>query len=197
MAKSLSALRMILFAGILSTALLSCQSSRLAGGFSYTGNPTAPDVGSSGQPYLSGSSPITSVSKPSQTANSTPDPVETMVTLAPEEKKAEARIIAQAMKEELALNAENGRTVTNRELVHHVTEKLVNSGQIMPVSPEKMKQLDKMALKMDKKAQKQGPDIDMKSMSGLEWFFIIMAAAGLVLVVFGGLFLYFKLVKDK
>jgi hypothetical protein len=186
---------------MLSVALFSCQSSRLAGGFSYHGNEKAPDVGSSGQ--------YQALSHPSTRPVSTTDPIEAVVASAPVEKQNEARIVAMAMQEELAVNAQNGVATTHRELVHSVTEKLVKSGQIEPISAKKMHQLDKMAAKMDQKAQKQGPSIDMKNMSGIEWFFLIMAAAGLVLgiigvslgwlvlVVFGGLFLYWKLVQDK
>jgi hypothetical protein len=202
--------RNLLCSATISVVLFSCQSSRLSAGFSYHGSDKAPDVGSSGQ-YVADAHvtrPMTSAPVAAK-ADQSPDAVEALVAAAPAEKKDEARVIAQAMKEELAANAQNGVATTHQQLVHSVTEKLVRSGQIEPISSRKMRQLDKMALQMDKKAQKQGPSIDMKNMSGLEWFFLIMAAAGLVLgiigvslgwlvlVVFGGLFLYWKLVQDK
>ena len=184
-----------------SMVLFSCQSSRMSGGFTYAGSKHAPDMGSSG-------SSIPAIETPAAAFA----PVTTLdqaIALAPAEKQEQAHAIAQAIKEEMAAEAQSGKTISRREALHVVTEKLVKTGQIAPVSPHNMKKMDKIARKMDLKAQSQGPDLDMRNISGLEWFYLIMAAAGLVLgiiglalgwvvfLVFGGLFLYWKLVRDK
>lgn len=198
----------LLLTGALSIFLFSCQSSRMSGGFSYSGSKHAPDMGSSGQPisptepHVKAPAPVALVSEPSAQ-------LDEAVAQVPVEKQEQARAIAQAIKEEMAANAQSGKQVTHREALHAVTEKLVKNGQIAPISAENMKKMDKLARKMDQKAQKQGPDLDMKNISGLEWFFLIMSGAGLVLgiigvtlgwlvfLVFGGLFLYWKLVQDN
>lgn len=206
MHKTLRLTTALLMSALMTTLLFSCQSSRMAGGFTYSGSKKAPDMGASGQT-------ITSVEPKAAVApSSAPTPsydLDKAVGMVPAEKQEQARAVAQAIKEEMAVNAQNGKTVTHREALHSVTEKLVKSGQIAPISAQNMKKMDKMARKMDQKAQKQGPDLDMRNISGLEWFFLIMSGAGLVLgiigvalgwvvfLVFGGLFLYWKLVQDK
>ena len=209
MHKSLRLTTAYFFSVLLTFTLFSCQSSRMAGGFTYSGSKHAPDLGSSGQPLVSNERPAAiSAEAPVQTETNMID-LDRAVALTPTDKQAEAKVIAQAIKEEMAMNAQSGRTVTHREMLHTVTDKLVKNGQIAPIPAENMRKMDKMARKMDQKAQKQGPDLDMKNISGLEWFFLIMSAAGLVLgiigvalgwvvfLVFGGLFLYWKLVQDN
>lgn len=208
MHKTLRLTTALMMTALMMTALYSCQSSRMAGGFTYSGSKNAPDMGASGQT-------IPTMEQKARPA--TPSPIDApasydldkAVSMVPAEKQEQARAIADAIKEEMARNAQNGKTVTHREALHNVTEKLVKSGQIAPISAQNMKKMDKMAQKMDQKAQKQGPDLDMRNISGLEWFFLIMSGAGLVLgiigvalgwvvfLVFGGLFLYWKLVQDK
>jgi hypothetical protein len=205
MHKSLRLTTALLVSAMLTISLFSCQSSRMTGGFTYSGSRNAPDMGASGQ-SMPPVEPGTAKAVSPTTTSPVKDELDQAVAMIPADKQEQARTIAQAIKEEMALNAQSGHAVTHREMLHTVTDKLVKNGQIALISPENM---DKMAQKMDKKAQKQGPDLDMRNISGLEWFFLIMSGAGLTLgiigialgwvvfLVFGGLFLYWKLVQDK
>ena len=103
----------------------------------------------------------------------------------------------------------NNEQVSNREVMKKVSKKLTEEGQINALTRQQEKKLDKMASKMDKKLKKEGKDIDWRHNTPLELFFMIMSIAGLVLgivgvsfgwfvfIVFGGIWLYFKLVEDK
>ncbi len=177
----------------------------MAAGFSYKGNPDAPDVASSGQ---SMANPGPS-SYNTQTATGMTNLENAGLSFRPDPVEKEFKTIEKAVREEMALNAETGMVQNPRDLMKSITQKMTQNGEIRSISDQKWRKIDRMFDKMDKKIQKQGPDIDMKNITGLEWFFMIMAAAGLVLgiigfspgwlvlLVFGGLFLYFKLVKDK
>jgi hypothetical protein len=102
--------------------------------------------------------------------------------------------------------AEAGNPHTS--LAKNVVSKLEASGQISSLTAKQEKKLLKATSRMDKKMKKQGQEIDWKNNSGLELFFMIMAIIGLVLgivsvgfgwfifIVFAGLWLYWKLVKD-
>jgi hypothetical protein len=102
---------------------------------------------------------------------------------------------------------EKGLTPAN--LASELASGLAASGQISPLTARQEKKLQKLASRMDRKMKKQGKEIDWKNNSDLELFFMIMAIAGLVLgiltvgfgwfvfIVFAGLWLYWKLVKDK
>ena len=209
MHKSLRLTTALLVTGILISFLFSCQSSRMSGGFAYSGSKHAPDMGSSGQPTRPTEPPTGKSMNPASPALENANDLDRAVAMTPADRQDQARVIAQAIKEEMALTEQSGRTVTHREMLHTVTEKLVKNGQIAPIPTENMRKMDKMARKMDQKAQKSGPDLDMRNISGIEWFFLIMSGAGLTLgiigialgwvvfLVFGGLFLYWKLVQDK
>jgi hypothetical protein len=209
MHKSLRLTTALLFTGILISFLVSCQSSRMSEGFTYSGSKHAPDMSSSGQSTRPTEVPNTRSIDPVSPDLKNADGLDRAVAMTQAENQDQARVIAQAIKEEMAATAQSGRTVTHREMLHTVTEKLVKTGQIAPIPAENMRKMDKMARKMDQKAQKGGPDLDMRNISGIEWFFLIMSGAGLTLgiigialgwvvfLVFGGLFLYWKLVQDK
>jgi hypothetical protein len=122
-------------------------------------------------------------------------------------EKDKMQKISGAFISESRIQQENGTVLTNQELVEKVTNSLVSNGTINPLSERDSKKLDRLARKLDKKIQKDGKDIDVKNNTNLELFFLIMGVAGLVLgilgvwfgwlllVVFGGLYLYYKLVK--
>jgi len=104
--------------------------------------------------------------------------------------------------------AGEGKEINHRNLTKNLGQRLVEEGKIPAISPEQERKMTRLAARMDKKQKKQGKEIDWKNNSGLELFFMIMSIGGLVLgiigvgigwfvfIVFAGLWLYFKLVRD-
>lgn len=116
--------------------------------------------------------------------------------------------LAQSAVEDAARMAAEGRPISHQSLAREMTSRMVSEGKILPLSDKQQQKLDRLTVKMDKKLQQQGREIDWKNNTGLELFFMIMAIGGLVLgiigiafgwfvfIVFAGLWLYWKLVKD-
>jgi hypothetical protein len=130
-----------------------------------------------------------------------------MAALAAAQQEEVNMVADVAIKEARKMSGEE-KEITHTSLAKEVTGSLVESGKIMPLNARQEKKLSKVLSKMDQKMKKQGKEIDWKNNSGLELFFMIMAIAGLVLgiigqgfgwfvfIVFAGLWLYWKLVKD-
>jgi hypothetical protein len=88
-------------------------------------------------------------------------------------------------------------------------KRLVTEQQGKALSARQEKRIEKVARKTERLLGRSGPDIDFRNNTPLELFFMIMSAAGLVLgifgvgfgwfvfIVFGGIWLYYKLVVDK
>lgn len=195
----------------------SCGSSRLYKGYGYTGSQHAPDMGgqttsapaeqetTTVQPAI----PVQAVQAdglPQQPDTKTAD-IQSMISQA-EDQPAPIRQAAAAALNDASRMAADGKPITHQSLAREVTSTMVASGKIQPLNPKHQEKLDKLTAKMDRKLQQQGREIDWKNNSGLELFFMIMAIAGLVLgiigvafgwfvfIVFAGLWLYWKLVKD-
>lgn len=192
-------------------AMFSCSSSRLYKNYTYSPKENAPDMGgsilvtpeekSNTYTYERVNTPSTTVSEGAAIVPNT--------NLNEIENKEKIELVQKAFKEEMALIQESGENTSNKELIKKVTEKLTGTGHIEPLSKTQQKKLNQLAVKMDKKLKKQGNGIDWRNNTPLELFFMIMSIAGLVLgivglafgwfvfIVFGGLWLYFKLVEDK
>ena len=188
------------------TLVSSCSSSRFYKDYNYNPREHAPDI--SGTERAS-----KEVLEANSNKNSTVqiNHSETKTTNEPFslENSGKINVVVQAFKEEMVTKEETTEQSSNRELMKKVTTRLVDEGQIDNLSSREVKKLDRIAAKMDKKLKKQGNEIDWRHNTPLELFFMIMAIAGLVLgiftasfgwfifIVFGGLWLYFKLVEDN
>lgn len=188
----------------------SCGSSRFYKGYTYQGSAAAPDVSGETHPV-----PATE-NQPPVTGNEAvkPSTAETPVNASPamaalaDDQREEVNLVADVAIMEARKMSGEEKEITHRSLAKEVTGSLVESGKIMPLNAKQEKKLSKFVSKMDRKMKKQGREIDWKNNSGLELFFMIMAIAGLVLgiigqgfgwfvfIVFAGLWLYWKLVKD-
>jgi len=191
--------------------MFSCSSSRLYKNYTYSPKENAPDMGGSilsAPEEKSNTHTYERVNTPSSTISEGAEIVPN-TNLNDIENKEKIELVQKAFKEEMALMQESGENTSNKELIKKVTEKLTGTGQIQPLSKTQEKKLNQLAVKMDKKLKKQGNGIDWRNNTPLELFFMIMSIAGLVLgivglafgwfvfIVFGGLWLYFKLVEDK
>lgn len=99
--------------------------------------------------------------------------------------------------------------VTDRAALAEMGKRLVTEQQGKALSARQEKRIEKVARKTERLLGRSGPDIDFRNNTPLELFFMIMSAAGLVLgifgvgfgwfvfIVFGGIWLYYKLVVDK
>jgi hypothetical protein len=191
--------------------LFSCSSSRMYKNYTYTPKENAPDMGGIIQSTQEEKSqPL--MNEPVQNQPVTHAEI-AQISISPDlmttENKEKIALVQKTFKEELAQMQESGETASNKELIKKVTSKLTETGQINQLSHSQEKKLNKLAVKMDKKLKKQGDGIDWRHNSSLELFFMIMSIAGLVLgivgiafgwfvfIVFGGLWLYWKLVQDK
>jgi hypothetical protein len=195
----------------------SCGSARIYKGYGYAGSQHAPDMGgqAAGAPTVQVTPPVStdavvpvtqSDDIPPQVDTKTAD-IQTMISQA-EDQPAPVREVAAAALGDASRMAADGRAITHQSLAREVTSTMVASGKIQPLSPRHQEKLDKLTARMDQKLQQQGREIDWKNNTGLELFFMIMAIAGLVLgivgvafgwfvfIVFAGLWLYWKLVKD-
>jgi len=191
--------------------MFSCSSSRLYKNYTYSPKEHAPDMGGSimaSPEEKSNTLSYERVNTPSSTV-SEGAAILPNTNLNDIENKEKIDLVQKAFKEEMAIMQESGENTSNKELIKKVTEKLTETGQIKPLSKTQEKKLDQLAVKMDKKLKKQGNGIDWRNNTPLELFFMIMSIAGLVLgivglafgwfvfIVFGGLWLYFKLVEDN
>jgi hypothetical protein len=133
--------------------------------------------------------------------------IQVMISQA-EDQPSSVREVAASALGDASRMAADGKSITHQSLAREVTATMVASGKIQPLNPQHQQKLDKLTARMDQKLQQQGREIDWKNNTGLELFFMIMAIAGLVLgivgvafgwfvfIVFAGLWLYWKLVKD-
>ncbi len=207
---SLFLANVLLLTGLMA-GIFSCSSSRMYKNYTYSPKENAPDMGgsilaspeekSNTQGYESVNLPSTSATEGAAVLPS--------ANLNDVENKEKMDLIQKTFKEEMAIMQESSEITSNKELIKNVTSKLTESGQIQPLSKAQEKKLNQLAVKMDKKLKKQGNGIDWRNNTPLELFFMIMSIAGLVLgivglafgwfvfIVFGGLWLYFKLVEDK
>jgi hypothetical protein len=191
--------------------MFSCSSSRLYKNYTYSPKEHAPDMGGSilaTPEEKSNTYTYERINTPSSTVSESAEIVPN-TNLNDIEKKEKIELVQKAFKEEMALMQESGENTSNKELIKKVTEKLTETGQIKQLSKTQEKKLNQLAVKMDKKLKKQGNGIDWRNNTPLELFFMIMSIAGLVLgivglafgwfvfIVFGGLWLYFKLVEDN
>ena len=198
-------------------ACVSCGSARLYKGYGYQGSAGAPDM--SGQVT---NAPIIPAAQPEPVNADIPmePPVEGMHAV--QDKAAEVQsLISQSVDQpvpvretagsaldDAARMAAEGKPINHQSLAREMTSRMVSEGKIQPLGAQQQQKLDRLTEKMDKKLQQQGREIDWKNNTGLELFFMIMAIAGLVLgiigvafgwfvfIVFAGLWLYWKLVKD-
>jgi len=191
--------------------LFSCSSSRMYKNYTYTPKENAPDMGGNIQSSPE-QRPIRFTNEPAQVQSSVPAeiaPISTPTDLMAAENIEKIALVQKTFKEELVLMEESGEKASNKELIKKVNAKLTETGQINHLSKKEEKKLNKLAVKMDKKSKKQGDGIDWRHNTNLELFFMIMSIAGLVLgivgqpfgwfmfIIFGGLWLYWKLVMDK
>ena len=201
----------ILLLTVMMAGMFSCSSSRLYKNYTYSPKENAPDMGGS----ILATPDEKSNSDTYERVNTPPSTVSEGVAIVPNanlndiENKEKIELVQKAFKDEMALMQESGENNSNRELIKKVTEKLTETGQIKTLSKTQEKKLNQLAVKMDKKLKKQGNGIDWRNNTPLELFFMIMSIAGLVLgivglafgwfvfIVFGGLWLYFKLVEDN
>lgn len=200
----------IVFVIFIITGSLSCSSARFYKDYSYAPKGQVPDINGENKP----STQETDVKKSSAAVLHITE-AETSLVAETNQKSQEftenekTEQIVLAFKEEMAVQQELNEKVSNRQLMKKVSQRLTDEGKISPLSKTQEKKLDRMASKMDKKLKKEGNGIDYKNNTPLELFFMIMSIAGLVLgilavhwgwfifIVFGGLWLYFKLVEDK
>jgi rRNA maturation endonuclease Nob1 len=211
MKKTTRLLTNILLLTGLMTGIFSCSTSRMYKNYTYSPKENAPDMG--------GNLMATPEEKSNtQTNEPVNNPSLSLYNGAAElhnsdlkdvENKEKMDLLQKTFREEMALVQESGENTSNKELIKKVTTKLTETGQINPLSKTQEKKLNKLASKMDKKLKKQGNGIDWRNNTPLELFFMIMSIAGLVLgivglafgwfvfIVFGGLWLYFKLVEDN
>jgi uncharacterized iron-regulated membrane protein len=124
------------------------------------------------------------------------------------DQPALVREMAGAALDDAARLAAEGKPISHQALAQEMTGRMVLEGKMPPLSEKQQQTLDRLTKKMDKKLRQQGREIDWKNNTGLELFFMIMAIGGLVLgiigiafgwfvfIVFAGLWLYWKLVKD-
>ena len=208
--------RLFLLAAVFLATLNSCSSSRFYNGYTYKGSSQAPDLGGT----------VTSGSESEQPASmETATPIETIAAqtalppqvslaaefdplLLAEQAPVPVREMAEKTFAQASQIAAEGRRITHKELARELTNSLVQEGKMAPLTARQERKLHRMTAKMDRKMQQQGKEIDWKHNSGLELFFMIMAIGGLVLgiiaipfgwfvfIVFAGLWLYWKLVKD-
>jgi len=198
----------------------SCSSSRFYKGYEYKGSSHAPDM--NGQ-----TTPGTEISNmtPGTDINATNPPGE-IHAIAPENLSGfnqgagmemgtvsiqpdTVQKMLEATLDKMQATGGSGKELTPANLASQLASGLAASGQISPLTARQEKKLQKLAFRMDRKMKKQAKEIDWKNNSDLELFFMIMAIAGLVLgiltvgfgwfvfIVFAGLWLYWKLVKDK
>lgn len=118
------------------------------------------------------------------------------------------REMAESALDDAARMTAEGKAISHQSLAREMTSRMVSEGKMQPLNAKQQHKLDRLTEKMDKKLQQQGREIDWKNNTGLELFFMIMAIGGLVLgiigvafgwfvfIVFAGLWLYWKLVKD-
>jgi hypothetical protein len=205
--------------GVMILIVSSCSSSRFYKGFEYRGSPSAPDMSgqivadpkTTNEALLEEPGSVT----PSNNENSylpadAPANPASAASLNDEfqDQPENLKLVATVTLDEARKlsKAEAGNPHTS--LAKNVVSKLEASGQISSLTAKQEKKLLKATSRMDKKMKKQGQEIDWKNNSGLELFFMIMAIIGLVLgivsvgfgwfifIVFAGLWLYWKLVKD-
>jgi len=208
--RSLQLVYGLLITGMLA-GLFSCSSSRMYKNYTYTPKENAPDMGGIVQSTQEEKSQA-SMNEPVQNQPATNPGISQISAssdLMAAENKDKVALVQKTFNEELTQMQESGETASNKELVKKVTSKLTETGQISPLTKKQEKKLDQLAAKMDKKLKKQGDGIDWRHNTNLELFFMIMSIAGLVLgivglafgwfmfIVFGGLWLYWKLVQDK
>jgi hypothetical protein len=200
----------LLISGMMA-GIISCSSSRIYKNYTYTPKENAPDMGGSIQTSPEEKPILYSNKNVQHQASAGPALAQksTSSELMTEENIEKIALVQKTFKEEMAFMQESGETATNKELMKKVTSKLTHTGQINQLSKSEEKKLNRMAEKMDKKLKKQGDGIDWRNNTPLELFFMIMSIAGLVLgivgigfgwfvfIVFGGLWLYWKLVMDK
>jgi hypothetical protein len=201
----------------LALAGISCGSNRLYKGYGYTGSANALDMG--GQVYPA---PLTQVEQTvtAETHQATAPIASTQQDLDTKtgeindligqaaDQPAPVREMAGAALDDAARLAAEGKPISHQALAQEMTGRMVSEGKMPPLSEKQQQTLDRLTKKMDKKLRQQGREIDWKNNTGLELFFMIMAIGGLVLgiigiafgwfvfIVFAGLWLYWKLVKD-
>ncbi|MGL6268673.1 MAG: hypothetical protein ACRC2O_12150, partial [Chitinophagaceae bacterium] len=191
--------------------VFSCSSSRVYKNYTYTPKENAPDMVGS----IMASPEEKSNTNTHELVNTPSSTVPEAVAILPNsnfndiENKEKIDLVQEAFKEEIALAKESGENTSNKEMIKKLTSKLTETGQIKQLSKTQEKKLNQLATKMDKKLKKQGKGIDWRNNTPLELFFMIMSIAGLVLgivglafgwfvfIVFGGLWLYFKLVENN
>jgi len=198
----------------------SCSSSRFYKGYEYKGSSHAPDM--KGQ-----TTPGTEIGhRTDGTETDAGTPVGEMNAIAPvhlsgsnpdagleigsafNQPKTVQKMLETTL-DQMQATGLSGKGLTPANLASQVASGLAASGQISPLTARQEKKLQKLVSRMDRKMKKQAKEIDWKNNSDLELFFMIMAIAGLVLgiltvgfgwfvfIVFAGLWLYWKLVKDK
>jgi hypothetical protein len=207
---SLFLANILLLIGLM-TGIFSCSSSRIYKNYTYSPKENAPDMGGSIQASPEEKSNTHSNETVTSPSSSSTEGASALphINLNDAENKEKIDLVQKTFKEEMAFMQGSDEKSSNKELIKNVTAKLTESGQIQPLSKAQEKKLNKLAVKMDKKLKKQGNGIDWRNNTPLELFFMIMSIAGLVLgivglafgwfvfIVFGGLWLYFKLVEDK
>jgi hypothetical protein len=191
-----------------------CRTGNQLNGFSYQPRTVAPSFGSTApamtQPGRErpDQEPLYAMALTEPARLSTPDAAVPNPVPLTEENTESARIVRE-ISTEMEEVLVHQQPATHRELVQQITARLESRGVIHSLSSRQETKLAKWSRKLDHKAKKQGKEIDFRNNTPLELFFMIMAIAGLVMgilglswgwlmfVVFGGLWLYYKLVVDN
>lgn len=199
---------------IVFSALVSCNSSRYSGGFSYKAKDPGMDIGSSGY-VVPGTNndqarQENNMSNSSDPISSVEFPAEENISLSNTEKDkfSEARkMVIEEYQKQIAERQGNMNPapIKSSEVIAHVAVQMEQKGMIKEVSEKKMRKIEKMADKWDRKVQKRQHDGFLGE--GIDLFLAIMAIAGLavalifgtfvgvlIFLVFGGIWLYRKLV---
>jgi hypothetical protein len=195
---------------VLVVLVSSCGSSRFYKGYAYRGSASAPDVSGETVQAPASNAPALIVRDEAveqSAAEINLSEAQALVDQASDQPE-EVKMVADATIREIRKSSVEGQEISHASLAKQVTGSLAASGQIQPLTAQQEKKLAKATAKMDRKLKQQGKEIDWKNNTGLELFFMIMAIAGLVLgiasvgfgwfvfIVFAGLWLYWKLVKD-
>ncbi|PWU04014.1 MAG: hypothetical protein C5B52_02315 [Bacteroidetes bacterium] len=187
--------------------LVSCNSSKYAGGFSYKSKDPGMDIASSGY-----TAPVAEKAPEEISLNDNAETTEVLtdahVKISPEqnEKLSEVRALVieeyykQKMKREVTASQ---APIKSSEIIANVATQMQEKGMIENISEKKLHKIEKMADKMDKKAEKRGGFLG----EGIDLFLAILAIAGLavalifgtfigviIFLVAGGIWLYRKLV---
>jgi hypothetical protein len=174
----------------------SCSTTK-QNGFSYRPAHAGPDMAATGYEDLaSGEIPAPTVSMPGTEVS--------MGLINPVEEKTMAADMAKIVEQQMLINS-SVEKVEARKLVHDMAV-AYSSEKDITLTPKQLRKLDKFAVKMERKQQKQA-DVDWGPQNNLEIFLLAAAGVGLVVGFFSSfgwfiflvaalVYLYLKLLKN-